>query len=44
VSTATVRKMSRKQLRAVRKMDPHSSVINPEPLTKTKGLNGRVRV
>mmetsp|Transcript_23996 Transcript_23996/g.48411 ORF Transcript_23996/g.48411 Transcript_23996/m.48411 type:complete len:190 (-) Transcript_23996:165-734(-) len=43
VSTSTVRKMSRKQLRAIRKMDVHSE-INPAPIVKTKGLNGKVKV
>ena len=43
VSTATVRKMSRKQLRNIRKMDVHSN-INPAPIKKTKGLKGKVLV
>jgi len=43
ISTKTVKKMSRKQLRDVRKMDVHSE-INPAPIKKTKGLNGRVLV
>lgn len=43
VSTNTVKKMSRKQLRAIRKMDVHSE-INPAPIQKTKGLNGKVKV
>jgi transposase len=34
--------MSRKQLRDVRKMDVHDAVINPAPIKKTKGLNGKV--
>ena len=43
ISTKTVKKMSRKQLRTVRKMDVHSN-INPAPVTKSKGLHGKVRV
>ena len=42
ISTKTVKKMSRKQLRDVRKMDVHDAVINPAPIKKTKGLNGKV--
>ena len=43
ISTKTVKRMSRKQLRDVRKMDVHSA-INPAPIKKTKGLNGKVLV
>ena len=43
ISTKTVKKMSRKQLRDVRKMDVHSN-INPAPIQKTKGLNGKVKI
>jgi hypothetical protein len=43
ISTKTVKKMSRKQLRTVRKMDVHSN-INPAPIQKSKGLNGKVKV
>jgi len=43
ISTKTVKKMSRKQLRDVRKMDVHSN-INPAPIEKTKGLNGKVKI
>lgn len=43
VSTATVRRMSRKQLRTIRKMDVNSE-INPAPIKKTKGNKGKVLV
>ena len=43
VSTATVRRMSRKQLRTIRKMDVNSE-INPAPIKKTKGNKGKVVV
>ena len=43
ISTKTVKRMSRKQLKDVRKMDVHSE-INPAPIKKTKGLNGKVLV
>jgi hypothetical protein len=43
VSTATVRRMSRKQLRTIRKMDVNSE-INPAPIKKTKGNKGKVIV
>jgi len=43
VSTETVRRMSRKQLRSIRKMDVHSE-INPAPIKKTKGNKGKVMV
>mmetsp|Transcript_78523 Transcript_78523/g.127409 ORF Transcript_78523/g.127409 Transcript_78523/m.127409 type:complete len:202 (-) Transcript_78523:187-792(-) len=43
ISTKTVKRMSRKQLRDVRKMDVHSE-INPAPIKKTKGLHGKVLV
>ena len=43
VGTNTVKKMSRKQLRTIRKMDVNSE-INPAPIQKTKGLKGKVLI
>ena len=43
ISTNTVKKMSRKQLRTIRKMDVNSE-INPAPIQKTKGLKGKVLI
>eukprot|EP00960_Hanusia_phi_P041804 755160-Hanusia_phi.AAC.1 len=46
ISTMKVKKMSRKQLRMIRKMDTSNEgkVFDPKPIEKTKGLKGKVKI
>ncbi|EKX44446.1 hypothetical protein GUITHDRAFT_139698 [Guillardia theta CCMP2712] len=46
ISTMKVKKMSRKQLRMIRKMDTSNEgkVFDLKPIEKTKGLKGKVKI